>query len=394
MGDLVTGIDRNPGPQGTASPQPFRVMHVVLSLAAGGTERLVIEICRRLGPSSAPVVCCLDAPGEWASELTSIGVAVEALRRRPGFRPSLAWRIARLATQYRVSVLHCHHYSPYVYGALATLLSPRIGLIFTEHGRLSDTAPSRKRRLVNPWLARIPGRIFAVSGELKRHMAAEGFPERRVEVIYNGIAAVTERVANEGRAVRAELGLPHDAMVIGSVARLDPVKNLSLLLRAHAFLLASQPRAQVVIVGAGLELQALEAETRRLGTSEQVRFVGHRPDARRLMSAFDIYVNCSNYEGVSLTILEAMAAGLPVVATRVGGNPEVVVDRETGILVPGREPAPLADALATLSADPEIRRRMGEAGTSRVEREFSIERMVADYRRAYELCSRRTRYHP
>jgi len=363
-------------------------MHVVLSVGAGGTERLVIEICRRLGPKSAPVVCCLDRPGEWASELTSAGVAVEALNRRPGFHPSLGWRIARLAAQHRVSVIHCHHYSPYVYGATAKVLSPRLGLVYTEHGRLSDAAPSPKRRLVNPWLSRIPSRVFSVSEELKRHMVAEGFSEQRVQVIYNGIA-ISERVTpGERAAVRAELGLPDDALVVGSVARLDPVKNLSLLLQAHASLLASHPQVRVALVGSGPEQPALEAEARRLGTSQRVLFAGYRSDARRLMSAFDVYVNCSNYEGVSLTILEAMAAGLPVVATRVGGNAEVVLDGETGIVVPGRQAAPLADAIAAMSADPRVRREMGEAGRRRVEQEFSIERMVDDYRRAYDACSR------
>jgi glycosyltransferase involved in cell wall biosynthesis len=365
-----------------------RVMHVVLSISAGGTERLVIEICRRLGASSAPVVCCLDGAGEWASELTSAGVAVEALNRQPGFRPSLGWHIARLAARHRVSVIHCHHYSPYVYGAVAKTLSPRIGLVYTEHGRLSDAAPSAKRRLVNPWLSRIPARVFAVSEELRRHMVAEGFSEKRVQVIYNGIA-ISPRVTPEERAAaRAELGLPDDAVVVGSVARLDPVKNLSLLLQAHASLHASHPRARVALVGSGPEQQALETEARRLGTSQHVLFTGYRSDARRLMSAFDVYVNCSNYEGVSLTILEAMAAGLPVVATRVGGNAEVVIDGETGIIVPGREAAPLADAIATMSGDPRLRQEMGEAGRRRVEREFSIERMVDDYRKAYEACSR------
>jgi glycosyltransferase involved in cell wall biosynthesis len=338
--------------------------------------------------SGAPAVCCLDGPGEWAPELTSAGVVVEALNRRPGFHPSLGWRIARLAARHRVSVIHCHHYSPYVYGATAKALSPRLGLIYTEHGRLSDAAPSPKRRLVNPWLSRIPGGVFSVSEELKRHMVAEGFSEPRVQVIYNGIA-ISSRVTPEERAVvRAELGFPADALVVGSVARLDPVKNLSLLLQAHASLLTSHPHMRVALVGSGPEQPALEAEARRLGTSRQVLFAGYRSDARRLMSAFDVYVNCSNYEGVSLTILEAMAAGLPVVATRVGGNPEVVIDRETGIVVPGRETAPLAEAIATMSDDSKLRRQMGDAGRRRVEREFSIERMVADYRRAYDACSR------
>lgn len=386
----MTDIDQKPGPAADDGAA-LRVMHVVLSLAAGGTERLVIEMCRRLGPANAPVVCCLDAPGEWADELRAEGIAVRALDRRPGFRPSLARRIARLAAEHRVSTLHCHHYSPYVYGALATVVSPQLGLVFTEHGRLSDAAPSRKRRFVNPWLARLPAGIFAVSCELKRHMVAEGFAASRVGVIYNGIA-VSDRVTGEERAAaRMELGLPHDAFVIGSVARLDAVKNLASLVEAHAMLLARQPHARLVIVGGGPEEGLLRAEAQRLGTSDAVHFLGYRADARRVMSSFDVYVNCSNYEGVSLTILEAMAAGLPVVATRVGGNPEVVVDGVTGILVPGRAAAALADAIVGLGNDAALRQQMGEAGRRRVEHDFSIDRMVGDYRHAYASARRRAR---
>src|SRR5438128_2208646 len=165
-------------------------MHLVLSLSPGGTERLVIEICHRLGASVDSTVCCLDEAGEWASQLTSTGIPVVALNRRPGFHPSLAIRVAGLLERHEVDVLHCHHYSPFVYGALATVLTGlkrRVRLVFTEHGRLSNAPPSAKRRWVNPLLARLPGRICAVSGDLKRHMIAEGFPADRIRVVYNGI---------------------------------------------------------------------------------------------------------------------------------------------------------------------------------------------------------------
>jgi glycosyltransferase involved in cell wall biosynthesis len=367
------------------SRDPFvRVLPVVLSLAPGGTERLVIEICQRLPMGSVPAVCCLDAPGEWAAELESAGTSVVALHRRSGFQPRLGSRIARLAREYDVQVIHCHHYSPFVYGAIAKLLRPQCGLVFTEHGRLGDTAPSQKRRAVNPWFARIPSAIFAVSADLKRHMIAEGFPEDRVEVIYNGIRIVERFSASERTAVRVGVGLPIDAPVVGTVARLDPVKNLDLLLKAHASVLTEVPGARLAIVGVGPEQSALEAEARALGIADRVVFLGYRNDAQRVMAAFDVYVNCSTYEGVSLTILEAMAAELPVVATRVGGNPEVVVDGQTGVVVAGRQVPPLAGAVARLCVDQSARRAMGEAGRLRVEREFSIERMVDDYRRVYE----------
>ena len=154
-------------------------MQLVLSLSPGGTERLVIEICRQLANRVESMVCCLDEPGGWAAELEALHVPVVALGRQPGFQPSLAVQIARLIKANDIDVVHCHHYSPYVYGLIAARLA-NVRLVFTEHGRLSDAAPSRKRRLVNPLLSMLGGRVCAVSADLKRHMVAEGFPARRV----------------------------------------------------------------------------------------------------------------------------------------------------------------------------------------------------------------------
>src|SRR5262249_10554038 len=156
-----------------------------LSLGAGGTERLVIEICKRL-PSVDSSVCCLDEPGAWADELRSRGIDVFALRRQPGFHPSLGYRVAAYARRRGGSVLHCHHYSPCVYGQVAALVHPGMRVVFTEHGRLTDAAPSRKRKIVNPVLGRLAGDIYAVSADLREHMLAEGFPAKRVSVIHNG----------------------------------------------------------------------------------------------------------------------------------------------------------------------------------------------------------------
>lgn len=357
-------------------------MQLVLSLSAGGTERLVIEICRHLSADIDFTVCCLDEPGQWAAELGQLGIPVVSLARTPGFHPSLAIQVGRLLSSQRIDVVHCHHYSPYVYGLLATVLHPRVRLVFTEHGRLSDAPPSRKRRFVNPVLACWPGRVCAVSADLKQHMVAEGFPARRIEVLHNGIEVGGRPRPWQRQAAREALGLSPRAFVVGTVGRLDPVKNLPVLLRAHAVLVAERPDAQLVLVGEGAERAALQAEARNLGIAGSVHFVGYRQDVRVLMSAFDVYVNCSTYEGVSLTILEAMASTLPVVATRVGGNAEVVVDHETGRLVPGY-PRALAGALLDLARNPVGRHTMGEAGRWRVKRHFSMERMVRQYASAY-----------
>jgi glycosyltransferase involved in cell wall biosynthesis len=366
-------------------------MQLVLSLSPGGTERLVIEICKRLQASVEFTVCCLDKAGEWAAELTDGGTPVVALNRLPGFRPSLGYRIARLATRDNVDVIHCHQYSPFVYGAIATLLKARVGLIYTEHGRLAGAGRSPKRRLANPLLARLPGEIFAVSADLKRHMMADGLPGKRIAVCLNGIEPGPVPGEAERVSGRRALSVPDDVHLIGTVGRLDPVKNLQALLKAHAALPVQARAPHLAIVGTGPEQRDLEALARALGTVHLVHFAGYRSDVRALMPAFDVYVNCSTFEGVSLTILEAMAARVPVVATRVGGTPEVVVDGETGMLVPVEEVAPLAQALFALERDPARRRAMGIASRSRVLEYFTIERMTKDYEHAYQRHARRAR---
>ena len=359
-------------------------MQLVLTLSPGGTERLVIELCRRLANDIDTVVCCLDEPGEWAAEVTRLNIPVISLARQPGFHPSLSVRLGEALKANRIEVVHCHHYSPYVYGVLAAVLHPSVRVVFTEHGRLHGAGISTKRRLVNPVLSRWPARIYAVSAALKQDMVAEGFPERSIEVLYNGIELGPRPRPADRAAMRASCGFPSDALIIGTVARLDPVKNLGALLEARSILGARFPAARIVIAGDGPERQALTDRAHALGIGAVTHFTGYRTDVRALMSAFDVYVNCSTYEGVSLTILEAMATALPVVATTVGGNPEVVVDQETGLLVDQR-PHAFASAIATLALDPARRHAMGEAGRWRVKRHFTIERMVDDYAAAYQV---------
>jgi glycosyltransferase involved in cell wall biosynthesis len=284
-------------------------------------------------------------------------------------------------------VLHCHHYSPFVYGVLASRLMRDVGVVLTEHGRLSDDQPSPRRRLANVILGRAPGRLFAVSADLKRHMVAEGFLERRVGVIHNGIEVGARPTMADRARARQRLGLSAHEFVIGTVGRLDPVKHLSTLIDAHAGLRTTFPSLRLAIVGDGPERSALEELAGRYGTGNSVKFLGHRDDVRQLLPAFDAYVNCSVHEGISLTILEAMAAALPIIATRVGGNPEIVVENETGMLILSRATDSLVSVLAGLVPDRERCRQMGEAGRKRVERHFDIRRMVDDYRREYERAT-------
>ena len=357
------------------------VLQVVLSLNPGGTERLVVELVKRLRPELPMAVCCLDEEGSWGEGLRHEDINVVALRRREGFRPQLGRAIARAAAQHGARVVHCHHYSPFVYASIARLWAPHLKIVFTEHGRLSDAGPSPKRRTANRVLAHAPRTVVTVSSELKQHLVAEGFPTDRVNVIYNGIDVGPLPDAAARARVRGQLGIDDRAIVVGTVARLDPVKDLQTLVRAVGAQAASRPMT-LLVIGDGSERGPIEAAARNAGVGSFVRFLGHRDDARDLLAGCDVYANSSISEGISLTILEAMAAGLPVVATRVGGTPEIV-DTSCGRLVPSRDPASLAATLSELAADASLRCALGRAARARVEQRFTLDRMIAEYRDAY-----------
>ncbi|MFN7917473.1 MAG: glycosyltransferase [Vicinamibacterales bacterium] len=358
-----------------------RVLQVVLGLNPGGTERLVIELATRLHARTPTAICCLDDEGAWAAEVEGKGIRVHALHRPPGFHPSIGRAVAGVARHHRATVIHAHHYSPFVYSACTRLAGLRTPIVFTEHGRLSDAGPSGKRRLANWFLRQTAARSFGVSNDVRLHVVAEGFAPEAVGVIYNGIDVGPVPPPEQRAEVRQSLGVSDDTLVLATVARLDPVKDLGVLLDAvHA---TPDVPMLLLVIGDGAERPALEARAAALGLGPRVRFLGHRNDARRWLAGCDVYVNTSVSEGVSLTILEGMAACLPVLATAVGGTPEVV-DDSCGLLVPARDAAACAAALRRLAADRPARERMGAAGRERVETRFTLDRMVSDYAAVYE----------
>jgi len=201
-------------------------------------------------------------------------------------------------------------------------------------------------------------------------------------VIHNGIDPGPLPTEGDRRRARRNLGLASDAFVVATVARLDPVKDLLTLLEAFAEVRRRTPRAQLLIVGDGPERARLEERARRSDLAAAVRITGFRPDVRALLPAADAYVSSSISEGISITILEAMAAGVPVIATAVGGTPEILADG-SGVLVPSRSPAQIADAVLALAHDERRRTSLAAAGRLRLETSFTIDRMVEDYARAY-----------
>jgi L-malate glycosyltransferase len=361
------------------------ISHVVNSLNPGGTERLVVEMSCEFSRDYDVQVLCLDTPGAWASELRNRGVRVYTLWRQPGFDVSMPAKLKNHFRCQRTRIIHAHQCTPWFYAALSRLSYSEPRLLLQEHGRFYPEVEKRARALVNRALIRkLTHRFVAVSRDIRdRLVRYEGLDAGQIEVIHNGVAVTAQLTASERQGLRSELGFGETDFVVGTVGRFDAIKNLPMLV---ASLAAAAPRIGVLrglFVGDGPELSELAAQIARHGLSQRVRLTGYRSDARRLVQCLDLFVLSSLSEGTSMALLEAMAAGVPVAVTEVGGNPEVVLKDETGWTVPSDSIEALTVAIIEAAQNPAQRDRLGLAGQQRFKQQFSWARMIDAYHQCY-----------
>jgi glycosyltransferase involved in cell wall biosynthesis len=361
----------------------IRVLHMMEGPDPGGAETILVELATHLGEGFESEGLVL-VPGWIHSTLGERGIPTHTLPLERSFDLSWSVRLARLVRARGIDLIQSHEFTTNCYATLAARLA-RVPIACTVHGKVYY--PGRYyRRAAYRWTARTADAFVAVSEDLARFLhRALGIPERRLRVILNGVdlsrfgAPATGREAARA-AVRAELGLPADAFVALTVAALFEVKAHADLIDAAAVVLKARPGTVFLFVGEGPLEDALKVRAERLGVGKNIRFLGFRRDVPELLAASDAFVLPSLSEGLPVSVIEASAAGLPVVATDVGGTGEVVADGETGLLVPPRQPERLAAALGRLAADRAEARRLGEAGRERARTRFGLERMVADYR--------------
>ena len=355
------------------------------SLNLGGTERLAGQTAISLKDDFEVSILCLDEPGLWASEVRRAGVPVHSLWRQPGLDLRLVAQIARFTRRHGIELVHAHQATPWFYAALARVLHGAPRLLFQEHGRHYPEVESRKRALFNRWgLQRFTDRVVAVSEDVKRRLVRyEGISGARIEVVYNGCAPAPPLSESERLRVRLEFDVSDDDFLVGTVGRFDPIKNLPLLVRSVHEARKVSSRVRALLVGDGSCLPDIRELAATLGLDGCVSFAGYRPDAARLAAAMDLFVLASFSEGTSVALLEAMAAGVPAAVTDVGGNPEIVVDGETGWVVPSDDATALTGALLAAVRDPGEVVRRGALARRRFEERFAFEKMVARYRRVY-----------
>jgi glycosyltransferase involved in cell wall biosynthesis len=360
----------------------LRVVLALESSGPGGAENVVLRLARALRDrGDEPIVATLQ-PGWMTERAEALGVPVWIAPQRPGVDLLWVFRFARALRRSRVDVLHSHEFAMNTFGGAAALLA-RIPAVSTIHGRNWVTGHPR-RGLAYRVLRRAGIPIVPVSEDLAGFLAdGLGVPRARLEVIHNGIPLPPEPPAGERAQVRADarvrLGVPRDLALVVAVGNLYPVKDHATLLRALALL----PGARVAIAGRGDQEEPLRRLAAELALADRVHLLGLRDDVETVFAAGDVFVQPSLSEGLPLAVLEAMAHGLPVVASRVGGIPEAVVDGESGFLVPSGDPRALAAALARVLDAGDRGAALGAAARARAVAEFSVERMAERYRELY-----------
>lgn len=351
----------------------LRVGHLTLGLETGGQEKLLVDFARHHDRDRFElVVLSLTGRGRLAEPLEELGVRVEHLDMAQGLQPRMVMTLARSLGQHKLDVLHTHDDKPIVYGAPAASLARVPVRIHTHHHGQLDSQAGRAERMI-PWLARLMDRFVCVSQDSLRYFRDEvGVAAKKLLTVHNGIDL--ERFACHGPDRRGP------ALAVG---RLSPEKGHRVLLDAIPRLLKHCPDFRLELAGEGPLRGDLEKQALNLGIAGQVRFLGNVSNVAERLSHARLFVLPSFTEGISLTLLEAMSVGLPVVATQVGGNPEVVHPAQTGLLVPSNDSQSLAEAIERVWNDPPFGSLLGQAGRSRVESQFDIRAMVARYERLY-----------
>ena len=364
------------------------ICQVVHSLHIGGAELLVTELSRALRDRFRFVFACLDGDGPLAEQLRGEGHIVEVLNRRAGVDWQCGRRLMTFFREHNVAAVHAHQYTPFFYSLLARGLGRQPPIVFTEHGRQYPDHPRLKRIVCNRLLLRPRDRVIAVGEAVRGALIAnEGIPASRVEVLFNGVRLEPYRAAVNDPALRAtvrrELGLADSDFVVVQVARLNELKDHATAARTIVRTTRQAANIRWLVVGDGELRTALAATVRDNGIGNVTKLLGTRRDVPRLLAAADACLLSSISEGIPLTLIEAMAARLPVVSTDVGGVAEVVVPEITGLLAPAGDDARLAEHLIQLDANRALAARLGRNGAVRAEDLFSFERMADGYARVF-----------
>jgi sugar transferase (PEP-CTERM/EpsH1 system associated) len=368
----------------------IKIAHVSAHLQFDGKENGLIDLVNGLNPDIFEnYIFTFVKAGLLAERIVPGRCRIIEFGGKPGRDYRLCFKLAKAFRHCRIQIAHTHSWATLKEGIIGAKLGRVPIVIHSEHDTIK--AGTRWRGYVQRVFWRATDQVLSVSEDwCEKLRSAIGPPEARIRAIANGVDLSRFEVSRNGVDYKARLGLPPETLAFGAIGRLVPAKAYPVLLKASKLVFNQIPHAYLIVVGEGPLYDELVQMAREYKMADRVRFLGMRQDVPEILKGWEVYVSASEREGLSNTILEAMASGLPVVATAVGGNPELVVNGETGLLVPPNHPRALAAAVTKLLQDPARRQKMGLLGRQRAEECFSLETMVRNYASLYlEMFKRR-----
>lgn len=352
------------------------VLQLIDSLNIGGAEILLRDLSVGLAQRGFRVSVGYSTPGPLARDLKDLGLTVTRLPRLMRIDPILFGRMIRLMRKNRPQIVHTHLFKSDLHGRLAARIAGVPVVVSTLHS-IDRWAQKWPLGTLYGWTSRFADRIVAISDDVKNfHITNTAVDDSKFETIENCVDV--QRFTGQrtlGKRVRKEFHINDSALVFGIIGRLTPPKDHKIFLQSAALILQSIPLTRFLIVGDGFLRGDLEAYAHELGIQDSVNFTGMRRDIPAVLAALDVMVISSLWEGIPVTLLEAMASALPVVATKVGSIPEVVTE-ETAILVPPSDPVAIAQVCIKLASNRGLRLRLGQAGLKRVIAHYSIDAMI------------------
>jgi len=369
-------------------PRPLKVAHVALTLDVGGLERNIINQIRQSHLTGEQVsVICLERDGALADTARELGATVISANKQPGLHPTIIFRLRSILKELQPDIIHTHQIGPLFYIALAACL-PRAQsrggysiapIVHTEHGR-EPYPDSRKLRILGRFAAKRAQIFYCLTQDMADHVVASRITTRdKIRLIHNGIDFSAYTTGHDTRPIRDALNIPHDAPVIGTIGRLTEIKRQDVLLRAFAIVREKFTSAHLLLIGDGELRSDLQSLASQLDIADRVHFAGYQQQTAPYMQAMNLFALTSRSEGMPQSILEAAVAGIPVIASNVGGIPEVIHHDRTGLLFPVADHAALARHLLDLLNDPNRARTLASSAQHFVESRFAIQRMAREY---------------
>ena len=361
----------------------MKILHLINYAGSGGTEKYVLTLIRRQRSSGHECILAYHIEGPLVSDAAAAGAETIRLPMRSILDLRAAGRLAKICRERGIEVVHAHYPRENCIAVLAAVRCPSLRVVTTAHLVFACSAPWR---LINRVISPRNHAVLCVCEAQILQLTANGIRPDRLRVIHNGV--IPDRVPDPGalrNEIRREFGIPSDAFVVSTLTRYEPVKGVDMLVDTARLLRERLPGVKFLVAGTGSEYEETGERLRRENLADCFLQMGFRRDTDAVLCAGDVYVNTSRSEALSFAVTEAMSLEKPAVITAVGGNPEIVPEGSgCGYLVPFGDAEAMADALYRLAADPDLRKRMGEAAAERVRQEFSEDVMYRKIMEAYE----------